>query len=138
MTGYEVMGSHERGHGQKHEQRQEQTQEGERYDWIPLMDYAMKTGISLSTLRRQIKAKKIQYKIENGRYLLLDSQPDISALSTVPVLPVAVVQPPLSTNADLQKAQSDLLRAREEIAELKTLIAFYEEKMFSSRPDGQA
>src|SRR5690242_17272774 len=40
--------------------------------WISLMDYAMKTGLSLSTLRRYIKAKKVPYRVENGRYLLLE------------------------------------------------------------------
>jgi hypothetical protein len=39
--------------------------------WIPILDYAVLRGISTSTLRRYIKAKKVEYKVENGRYLLL-------------------------------------------------------------------
>ena len=78
--------------------------------WIPLMDYAMKKNISLSTLRRHIKSNKVVHKIENGRYMLWDSQP--LELSEV-----------IQLQIDLQKAQ-------EEIAELKTLVACYEEKFF--------
>ena len=79
--------------------------------WIPLMEYAIKKGISLSTLRRHIKANKLTYKVENGRYLLWDEEADSTHLKT-----------------DYQKLEMDLKKAQEEIAELKTLIAFYEEK----------
>lgn len=89
--------------------------------WIPLMDYAMKTGISLSTLRRYIKAKKIQYRIENGRYLLFDGE-------AMPGQMPAVL---FSSDDDGQvtQLQGKLKKAQEEIAELKTLIAFYEESL---------
>ncbi|OFZ55814.1 MAG: hypothetical protein A2428_07355 [Bdellovibrionales bacterium RIFOXYC1_FULL_54_43] len=93
--------------------------------WIPLMDYAGKKGISLSTLRRHIKANKILYKVENGRYLLLDEGPDDSQLNSR-----AIGDPKfLELTAKLQRAQK-------EIAELKTLIALYEETMPSQRLDG--
>ena len=95
-------------------------------EWIPLMDYAMKKGISLSTLRRYIKANKVTYRIENGHYLLLDesgqggsrglqhSMQDFNSSS--------------ATSA-VQHLKTDLQKAHEEIAELKTLIAFYEESL---------
>ncbi len=82
---------------------------GSNHEWIPLLDYAVKTGVSLSTLRRYIKAGKVQYKVENGRYLLFNENEQKSDL-----------------NPELQKAQ-------EEIAELKTLISFYEEKFLTER-----
>ena len=84
-------------------------------EWIPLMDYAIKRGVSLSTLRRHIKANKVLYKVENGRYLLFnDAEIELPAQGES----MAVLQ----LKAELQKA-------REEIAELKTLIAFYEESL---------
>jgi hypothetical protein len=86
-------------------------------DWVLLMEFAIKRKVSLSTLRRQIKANKITYKIENGRYLLWDDELiDIQ-------LKIGEEQ------STLQKIQLDLLKAQEEIAELKTLIAFYEETL---------
>ena len=83
--------------------------------WVPLMEYSISKALSLSTLRRHIKAEKVIYKTEKGRYLIWDSDPTASA----------------GTDSDLQfRLQgllSDLQKAQEEIAELKTLIAFYEE-----------
>jgi hypothetical protein len=88
-------------------------------NWIPLMDYAMKKGVSLSTLRRHIKTGKILNKLDNGRYLLFD---DLAAS----------VEPKVhfddETPDPVKKLQTDLEKANEEIAELKTLIALYEER----------
>jgi hypothetical protein len=77
-------------------------------DWIPLVEYALKKGVSLSTLRRHIKAGKIPFKVDQGRYLLFDDSPETSL-------------------------HESLQRAQEEIAELKTLIALYEEKIPNQR-----
>src|SRR4051812_39569036 len=117
-------------------------------EWVPLMDYAMKTGISLSTLRRHIKANKIRYKLEDGRYLLeyrggadrgLPPQPQAQPpKQKQPASQAAVAQPtPQSSDSALvaqlqarvSRMSQELKKAHEEIAELKTLIAFYEETM---------
>lgn len=95
--------------------------------WIPLMEYAVKKGISLSTLRRHIKAEKIPYRLENGRYLLLDLDSGVGEYLAISSERVSVPSPSLV---------NDLMKAKEEIAELKTLIAFYEEKMLHSGPNG--
>ena len=83
-------------------------------DWIPLIEYALKKGVSLSTLRRHIKAGKIPFKVEDGRYLLFDDSND-------------------SNTPALANIQEELMAAHEEIAELKTLIALYEEKIPNQR-----
>jgi hypothetical protein len=97
--------------------------------WIPLMDYAIKKGISLSTLRRHIKANKIVYRVENGRYLLQDeSVPDIRpAVPRSQQLQTSDHSQSFEDSAQVRALRQELQRAREEIAELKTLIAFYEE-----------
>lgn len=38
--------------------------------WLTLQEYSNKQGISISTLRRKIKSRKIEYTLKNGRYLL--------------------------------------------------------------------
>ena len=86
--------------------------------WISLMDYSMKRGISLSTLRRYIKAKKLEFKVEKGKYLLWDGE-------------LAMNQP--SIHPDVNPLQSALEKAQEEIAELKMLIALYEENIPSQK-----
>lgn len=40
--------------------------------WLPLADYSMKYKVSISTLRRRIKTEDIQYKFDDGKYLILD------------------------------------------------------------------
>lgn len=42
--------------------------------WLPLIEYSVKTGVSLSTIRRKIKSNGIQYRLEKGRYLILFSE----------------------------------------------------------------
>ena len=84
--------------------------------WITLMSYAAKKDVSLSTLRRYIKSNKLTYKIENGRYLIWDGK----KFETSPI-------PAFENHSQVQHLERELLKAQEEIAELKTLIAFYEE-----------
>lgn len=38
--------------------------------WLPLAEYALRSGMSISTLRRKIKSNTISYKMEDGRYLI--------------------------------------------------------------------
>jgi hypothetical protein len=97
-------------------------------NWIPLMDYAIKRGVSLSTLRRHIKANKIEYRVENGRYLVPDD-------SGSPTPAQSATPAPAQLQGKLQRVERDLAKAQEEIAELKMLIALYEEKMAPQRLD---
>ena len=39
--------------------------------WLPLIEYSIKSGVSLSTIRRKIKSNSIPYKLEKGKYLIL-------------------------------------------------------------------
>lgn len=38
--------------------------------WLTLQEYSNKQGVSISTLRRKIKGREIEYTFKNGRYLL--------------------------------------------------------------------
>lgn len=91
--------------------------------WVPLVEYSVRKSISLSTLRRYIKTNRIEFKKEKGRYLIFDDQPPPSASASASV----------GTQKQFTALKSNLLKANEEIAELKTLIALYEE---NSRPKG--
>ena len=88
--------------------------------WISLMEYAIRKGVSLSTLRRHIKDRKLDYKIENGRYLLLDDRVDNPKSNPFQMK---------KEGEAVEKLSLELLHAHEEIAELKMLIALYEEKI---------
>jgi hypothetical protein len=98
-----------------------------RDEWMPLMDYAMLHGVSLSTLRRHIKARKIEYRIEGGRYLLpADRAPTVALAPELERTEAPSGAVSVSREGELERA---LLAAREEIAELKMLVALYEETL---------
>lgn len=105
--------------------------------WIPILDYAVLRGISTSTLRRYIKANKIQYKVENGRYLLLADanlaeKTRIALASPRPAWDgTASPSPDMSVYARVRELEDKLARAEEQIGELKMLVAIYEEKLSS-------
>lgn len=40
--------------------------------WLPLTEYSSKYKVSISTLRRRIKAEEIKYSFEDGKYLIWD------------------------------------------------------------------
>lgn len=41
--------------------------------WISLADYSLKHKVSISTLRRRIKNQDVEFQLEDGKYLLLDT-----------------------------------------------------------------
>ena len=43
--------------------------------WLPLTDYSSKYKLSISTLRRRIKAEDIKFRFQDGKYLILDEPP---------------------------------------------------------------
>ncbi len=43
--------------------------------WLALTEYSTKYHVSISTLRRRIKADDIRYRFEDGKYLILDEMP---------------------------------------------------------------
>lgn len=42
--------------------------------WLPITEYSVKCGVSLSTIRRKIKSNSIPYRLEKGKYLILFNQ----------------------------------------------------------------
>ena len=91
--------------------------------WLTLIEYSIKRDVSLSTLRRRIKANQIKYKMDRGRYLILDDEPcDVQKF-----LKNSDHSPALE--GKIQNLEKNLHHANEEIAELKMLVALYEEKI---------
>lgn len=101
--------------------------------WIPILDYAVQRGVSTSTLRRYIKANKIRYRLENGRYLLAaDSaapKPARAAWDGAGAAATAPSSSGISVYARVRELEEQLAHAQEQISELKMLIAIYEEKL---------
>lgn len=51
--------------------------------WLPLAEYSMKHQVSISTLRRRIKAEDIQYRFDEGKYLIQDDDGQAQAITAV-------------------------------------------------------
>ncbi len=66
--------------------------------WLPLADYSMKYKISVSTLRRRIKAEDIHFRFDDGKYLICDDQAPTS--DTSPIHYVQEHRPSLKSDAE--------------------------------------
>ncbi len=106
--------------------------------WIPLMDYAMKNGVSLSTLRRYIKAGKVPYCTENGKYLILSNAVTSHQVQAWRASQAFDAETTANEEGTLEARIADLelqvKRTQEEISELKMLVAIYEERLFQNLP----
>lgn len=49
--------------------------------WLPLAEYSIKHQVSISTLRRRIKADDIKFRFDDGKYLILEELPKNDELS---------------------------------------------------------
>lgn len=120
--------------------------------WLSLTDYSAKHKVSISTLRRKIKSTEIEYRLDEGKYMILDSdEQDYSNEKHRPSLKSEATSNEYSTMnakesgesvitaanrllADLKKAYTQVLQdkeeqisgLKEEISDLKTLIKVLE------------
>lgn len=74
--------------------------------WIPLTEYSRDHGVSISTLRRRIKTGDIEYKLEEGKYLLRNSSPAVSEPKVSSNIPIAP-PPPFSAQSVESKPASE-------------------------------
>lgn len=72
----------------------------------------MRLGVSVSTLRRRIKGNQVSFKVDQGRYLVWSE---------------AIANGSDSSDSELERVKKELRKAKEEIAELKMLVALYEQ-----------
>jgi hypothetical protein len=126
--------------------------------WLSLLNYSAQHGISLSTLRRRIKDNSIDFKMENGKYFILDQQPETKASAPahkeeafapreIPVSnPMSSVASPfveasVLTSANrlveeikaayakiLQEKEEQIRQLKEEVVDLRMLVRIMEEQ----------
>ena len=118
-------------------------------NWLLLTDYASKYRISVSTLRRRIKSDQIKYRLDHGRYLLLDESPAhgdaVETPATNPTetkikeLSEKSSEEPILSSATrllnelkraytsvLHEKEEQLIQLKEEVSDLKTLVRVLE------------
>lgn len=114
-------------------------------NWLPLNEYANKYKVSISTLRRRIKAKEVKYLFREGKYFIMDNgsashlsvehRPSLNS----DIHPSTIDHEPLLNAAnrlvqELKKAYTQILDEKEnqinflktEVADLKTLVRLLE------------
>ena len=124
-------------------------------DWLSLAEYSREYGVSVSTLRRRIKGKKIKYKLIHGKYFLPRQQlpPQSQTFSPVPASEVSLsgsVQEPISTFPNhkdlldelkkaymqsLQSKEDQIIQLKQQISDLKTLVMYLERENQKYSPD---
>jgi hypothetical protein len=73
-------------------------------NWLPLTEYSSKYQVSISTLRRRIKAEDIKYQFADGRYLILDQPQEHRPSPMSPSLKKPPVeQSPVWASTDFEK-----------------------------------
>ena len=88
--------------------------------WLPIAEYSRYKNISVSTIRRHIKANVLKYKEESGKYFIYVASPEkIKSRDEEEILKVKL-------ELELLKNQVRLLR--EENDELRMLVELYEHK----------
>lgn len=60
-------------------------------NWLPITEYSVKSGMSLSTIRRKIKSNSIAYRLDKGKYFILFSDKEHGDL--IPIEKKGVVSP---------------------------------------------
>jgi hypothetical protein len=124
-------------------------------NWLPLMEYSAKFRVSLSTLRRRIKAGEIEYKFADGKYLLKDGPLQFVHQESETIAPPSPANAqtnlklqPAPTDHDqfwlatqgllneikkaysliLQEKEEQIFTLKEEVADLKTLVRVLEDE----------
>lgn len=110
----------------------------EQHRWLPLIEYSNKHEISISTLRRRIKDNLILFKLEDGKYFIVDDSVEKATRGRKPiVIDQQTSLPPTQKNeileelkkaylASLQSKEEQIFQLKEEVSDLKTLVRVLE------------
>ena len=94
--------------------------------WMPILDYSVKKNISVSTIRRYIKANKISFKIINGKYWIFADNINIPRVSSPEMI------------RENQQLKIKLQKLQEEVHELQMLVSIYENENKKIKPNRHA
>lgn len=101
--------------------------------WLSINEYSSYRGISISTIRRYIKAKRVQYKLENRRYYIYVSKEQYERRNNQKVLKEHSVDL-VDLTEKVEQLESRLQQLQEENSELKMLVELYEGQLSLNKP----
>jgi uncharacterized protein YlxW (UPF0749 family) len=82
--------------------------------WLPIVQYAEFKNISITSVRRYIKASRVKYKKINGKYFVLARNFQFKETTN---------------NKKINDLEDKIKRLQEENQELKMLISVYEKRL---------
>lgn len=100
-------------------------------EWLSLLDYSAKFGVSLSTLRRRIKSESIIFKQDGGKYFIqVDASAEPKISRPVP-LPFSSVSPS-SSSQKVSSVENPKIYSKETLALNQTVPSFVEASVLTS------
>jgi hypothetical protein len=91
--------------------------------YLPITEYSSKYRVSISTLRRRIKAEDVQFKFEEGKYLLFDQPLSAHQRVNRPSLKKSEESLMSASTGAVVHEQAPLLGQREHLSEDSVLSA---------------
>ena len=86
--------------------------------WLSILEYASYKNKSISTVRRYIKANRVKFREDNGKYFIW-----VKSF----VSPASLEERELLDNKlELERLKKENLELKNEVAEMKMLIQLYE------------
>jgi predicted site-specific integrase-resolvase len=92
--------------------------------WLSIVEYSNFKKLSISTIRRYIKAGRLKYKAENGKYFILCQN-----ANTVVSNNGANDQMLVDLQNEVNSLKEKLVAVAEENQELKMLVQLYEKQL---------
>ncbi|MFM8269805.1 MAG: hypothetical protein ACKN9V_06405 [Pseudomonadota bacterium] len=92
--------------------------------WLPLIEYSIKSGVSLSTIRRKIKSNSLSFKLEKGKYLILFEGTDQTTMNAEVPASHALTE----TQDTVRRQQARIRQLEQELDEMALLIQALEQK----------
>ena len=86
--------------------------------WLSVLEFASYKGKSISTVRRYIKANRVKFKEENGKYFIWTKNYISSHTADQKVV--------IETKFELERLRKENQELKEELAEARMLLELYE------------
>ncbi|MCC6138190.1 MAG: hypothetical protein IT287_06130 [Bdellovibrionaceae bacterium] len=116
--------------------------------WLPLNDYANRYKLSVSTVRRRIKSQKVKFRLDEGRYFILDDVDGQNIPMTTHFSEQTTLLTPTTTAGEvatlpmkllleelkrayldsLQSKEDQILHLKQQVSDLKTLVMCLEKE----------
>lgn len=93
---------------------------GEKGSWLSITEYSAFKNISISTVRRYIKANRLTTKKEDGKYFIFVSQEKIEPKE------IDTQKKIIKLNLEIERLKTEIRILKEEKNDLRMLVSIYE------------